>query len=75
MHLILNMWSGFQKVAECMKQAAGLLERKTSHDMDFAHSLIAEALTISSYSEKLLQMKVDVLLMVCISAIVTTYNL
>ncbi|KAL3850149.1 hypothetical protein ACJIZ3_012031 [Penstemon smallii] len=52
-----------QKVAECMKQASELLGRRTSSDIDSAVSLIAEALMISSYSEKLLQMKVDALLM------------
>ncbi|KAL3828215.1 hypothetical protein ACJIZ3_017017 [Penstemon smallii] len=52
-----------QKVAECMKQAAELLARRTSNDINYAVGLIAEALLISSYSEKLLQMKVDALLM------------
>lgn len=56
---------GFQKVAECMKQAAELLGRKRSTDIDCAVSVISEGLMISSYSEKLLQMKVDALLMVC----------
>lgn len=35
--------------------------------MDCAVNIISEGLIISSYSEKLLQMKVDALLMVCIS--------
>ncbi|KAK6144065.1 hypothetical protein DH2020_020885 [Rehmannia glutinosa] len=52
-----------KKVAECMKQAAELLERRTSNDIDCAITVISEGLLISSYSEKLLQMKVDALLM------------
>ncbi|XP_011090144.1 uncharacterized protein LOC105170911 [Sesamum indicum] len=52
-----------KKVAECMKQAAELLERRTSSDIDIAISVISDGLTISSYSEKLLQMKVNALLM------------
>ncbi|PIN17696.1 hypothetical protein CDL12_09641 [Handroanthus impetiginosus] len=45
-----------------MKQAAELLGRSTSGDTDSAVSVISEGLIISSYSEKLLQMKVDALL-------------
>ncbi|KAK4408293.1 Ubiquitin carboxyl-terminal hydrolase 24 [Sesamum angolense] len=52
-----------KKVAECMKQAAELLERRTSSDIDIAISVISDGLTISSYSEKLLQMKVNAFLM------------
>ncbi|KAI3461136.1 hypothetical protein Pfo_017799 [Paulownia fortunei] len=52
-----------KKVAECMKQAAELLGRRTSSDIDCAITVISEGLMISSYSEKLLQMKVDALLM------------
>ncbi|KAL9143189.1 hypothetical protein ABFS82_14G219800 [Erythranthe guttata] len=52
-----------EKVAEYMKQAAELLRRKTSNDIDSAVSVISEGLMISSYSEKLLQMKVEALLM------------
>ncbi|KAG8370996.1 hypothetical protein BUALT_Bualt13G0041200 [Buddleja alternifolia] len=52
-----------KKVAGCMKQAAELLGRRTSDDIDSAVSVISEALMISSSSEKLLQMKADALLM------------
>lgn len=52
-----------QKVAELIKQAAELLGRRTSSDSDSAISVIGEALMISPYSEKLLQMKLDALLM------------
>ncbi|KAL0390783.1 UNVERIFIED_CONTAM: Ubiquitin carboxyl-terminal hydrolase 24 [Sesamum calycinum] len=52
-----------KKVAECMKQAAELLERRTSSDIDIAITVISDGLTISSYSEKLLQMKVNAFLM------------
>ncbi|KAL6563750.1 hypothetical protein OROGR_002709 [Orobanche gracilis] len=52
-----------KKVEECMKQATELLLRKTTNDIDCAVTAISEGLQISSYSEKLLQMKVDALLM------------
>lgn len=52
-----------KKVAECMSQAAELLGRRSTNDIDCAISIISEGLMISSYSEKLLQMKVDSLLM------------
>ncbi|XP_052185716.1 uncharacterized protein LOC127797154 isoform X2 [Diospyros lotus] len=52
-----------QKVFECMKQSTGLLQRGISCDAESALGVIIEALTISSYSEKLLQMKGDALLM------------
>ncbi|KAL3620377.1 hypothetical protein CASFOL_035289 [Castilleja foliolosa] len=52
-----------KKVAECMKQAAELLGRRTPNDIDYARTVISEGLQISSYSEKLLRMKVDVFFM------------
>ncbi|KAL8480013.1 hypothetical protein ACS0TY_026810 [Phlomoides rotata] len=52
-----------KKVAECMEQGAEHLRRRTLSDIECAVGLISEGLTISSYSEKLLQMKVDALLM------------
>lgn len=52
-----------KKVAECMSQAAELFGRRSTSDIDCAVSIISEGLMISSYSEKLLQMKVDALLM------------
>ncbi|XP_073063686.1 uncharacterized protein [Primulina eburnea] len=52
-----------QKAGELIKQAAELLRRRTCSDSDSAISVIGEALMISPYSEKFLQMKVDALLM------------
>ncbi|KAI8526133.1 hypothetical protein RHMOL_Rhmol13G0285100 [Rhododendron molle] len=52
-----------QKVSECMKQSAELLRQRTSSDAESALGVIAQALTISSYCEKLLEMKADALLM------------
>lgn len=52
-----------QKVSECMNQAAELLRQSTPADAESALVLIAEALIISSYSEKLLEMKAEALLM------------
>lgn len=60
----LSFLTGFQKVADLIKQAAELLGGRTSSDSDSAISVIGEALMISPYSEKLLQMKVEALLMV-----------
>lgn len=60
-----------QKVTECIKQSAELLQRKTSSDAECALSLITEALTTSAYSKKLLEVKVDALLVVFVT---TTSN-
>ncbi|XP_051120559.1 uncharacterized protein LOC127244182 isoform X2 [Andrographis paniculata] len=51
-----------KKVAECIKQAADLLGRRSSGDVDCAVSAISDGLRISPYSYKLFQMKVDALL-------------
>ena len=48
-----------------MKQCTEL-PRKTFDDLECALRVIDEALRISSYSEQLLQMKADTLLMVCV---------
>lgn len=50
-----------------MIQAAELLGRRSTSDIDCAVSIISEGLMISSYSEKLLQMKADALLKVHIN--------
>ncbi|GFZ20709.1 heat shock protein DnaJ with tetratricopeptide repeat-containing protein [Actinidia rufa] len=50
-----------QKVSEFMKQSAELLQRRTSSDAESALGVIAQALTISSCCEKLLEMKADAL--------------
>lgn len=56
----------FQKVTQCLKQCTEL-PRRTPEELEFALKVIDEALQISSYSEQLLQMKADTLLMVCIT--------
>ncbi|KAH1033612.1 hypothetical protein J1N35_045786 [Gossypium stocksii] len=50
-----------QKVSECMHQSTELLQRRTSDGGESALELIAEALKISMYSEKLLEMKAEAL--------------
>lgn len=47
-----------------MKQCVELLQRRRQSDADLALGAISEALTISTYSEKLLEMKADALLLV-----------
>ncbi|XP_050227198.1 uncharacterized protein LOC126676908 [Mercurialis annua] len=48
-----------QKVAEHMDQSAKLLDKRTSDAASSALDLIAEALSISPYSESLLEMKAE----------------
>ncbi|KAK6925573.1 DnaJ domain [Dillenia turbinata] len=50
-----------EKVSECLARCAELLQWKTSVAAENALELIAEALEISSYSEKLLKMKAEAL--------------
>ncbi|KAK8543377.1 hypothetical protein V6N13_136111 [Hibiscus sabdariffa] len=50
-----------QKLSECMHRSAELLQRRTSDDAESALELIAEALKISLYSEKLHEMKAEAL--------------
>ncbi|KAA8549812.1 hypothetical protein F0562_001496 [Nyssa sinensis] len=52
-----------QKVSECMSQSADLLRRRTSSGAESALKVIAEALTISSNSEKFNEMKAEALFM------------
>ncbi|KAK3029324.1 hypothetical protein RJ639_038422 [Escallonia herrerae] len=52
-----------QKVLEYLKQSAELLEQQTCSDAECALEIIDKALIISSYSEKLREMKADALLM------------
>lgn len=52
-----------QKVSECMKQSAELLQQRTSSDAESALGVIAQALEISPYYEKLLEMKANALFM------------
>nr|KJB55398.1 hypothetical protein B456_009G074200 [Gossypium raimondii] len=51
-----------QKLSECIHQSAVLLQSKTSDDAETALEVIAEALQMSSYSEELLEMKAEALL-------------
>lgn len=48
-----------------MKQSAELLKQRTTDAAVTALEKIAEGLSISSYSEKLLEMKAEALFMVC----------
>ncbi|KAM3398426.1 hypothetical protein P3S68_001941 [Capsicum galapagoense] len=52
-----------QRVSECMKQCVELLQRRRQSDAELALGLVSEALTISTYSAKLLEFKADALLM------------
>lgn len=54
-----------QKVSDVINHSAQLLQRRTSSDAERALEHINEALMISSYSEKLLEMKAEALLMLC----------
>lgn len=55
----------WQKASEFMDRSAGLLLQKTFSDAENALGVIAEALVISPYSEKLLESKAEALFMVC----------
>ncbi|XP_031272500.1 uncharacterized protein LOC116130971 [Pistacia vera] len=52
-----------QKVSECMQRSAEHLQNKTLNDAQSALAVIDEALLISYYSEKLLEMKAEALFM------------
>ncbi|KAI9083235.1 hypothetical protein K1719_034767 [Acacia pycnantha] len=52
-----------QKVLEFINHSVELLQRRTTSDTDSALEQIKEALMISSYSEKLLEMKAEALFM------------
>ncbi|XP_047159020.1 TPR repeat-containing thioredoxin TTL1-like [Vigna umbellata] len=54
-----------QKVSDVINHSAQLLLRRTSTEAERALEHIDEALMISSYSEKLLEMKAEVLLTLC----------
>lgn len=58
------MHFSLQKVAECTRRSAELMEQKTDDAALSALDLIAEAVSISLYSEKLLEMKAEALIMV-----------
>ncbi|KAL4334862.1 hypothetical protein GQ457_07G043330 [Hibiscus cannabinus] len=51
-----------QKLTECIQQSALLLQSKSSVDAEAALEVIAEALQISVYSDQLLEMKAEALL-------------
>ncbi|GAB4856009.1 hypothetical protein Ancab_024648 [Ancistrocladus abbreviatus] len=62
--LLLEASDGLQKaekVSECMDHSAELLQRRTPKDVEGALEVIAEALIISPYSDKLLEMKAEAL--------------
>lgn len=50
-----------QKVSDCINHSAELLTSRASEDAERALEIIAEALTISVYSEKLIEMKAQTL--------------
>ena len=54
------------KVTKCIKQYTEL-PRRTSDELESALRVINEALQISNFSEQLLQMKADILIMVCVT--------
>ncbi|CAI8617231.1 unnamed protein product [Vicia faba] len=54
-----------QKVSDFINHSAELLQRRTSSETERALEHINEALMISMYSEKLLEMKAEALLMLC----------
>nr|KYP52644.1 DnaJ isogeny subfamily C member 7 [Cajanus cajan] len=54
-----------QKVSELINHSDELLQRRTAADAERALEHINEALMISSYSEKLLEMKAEALYMLC----------
>lgn len=56
-----------QKIAKYTNRSAKLLEQRTSDAALSALEIIAEALSISLYSEKLLEMKAEALFMVCMA--------
>lgn len=58
------MYFSLQKVAECARLSSELIEQKTDNAALSALDLIAEAVSISLYSEKLLEMKAEALFMV-----------
>lgn len=51
-------------MVECINNAAELLKKRTSDAAGTALELLTSALSISSYSEKLLQMKAEALCLV-----------
>ncbi|XP_071690689.1 uncharacterized protein [Rutidosis leptorrhynchoides] len=51
-----------RKLTECIKQY-NELSRRTPEDLEFALKVVEDALQLSSYSEQLLRMKADILLM------------
>lgn len=62
---LICVFTGYQKVSVCMNRCAELMQRSTSNDAETALEVIAEALTLSSFSEKLLEMKANALFLVC----------
>lgn len=54
-----------QRAFECMHEAGCRLQLRTSADVEKALEILNESLLISPYSEKLLTMKAEALLMVC----------
>lgn len=64
--LLMGDFPDWQKVVKCTNYSAELLQQRTSDAASNALTIITEALSISSYSEKLLKMKGEALCMVCL---------
>lgn len=58
-HLIL------QRVSEWMKQSTELMQQRNSNASESALGVISNALTLSAYCEKLLELKAEALFVVC----------
>lgn len=71
----LIMWLCYwQKVAKCTNRSTELLEQRTFDAALSALEIIDESLSISLYSEKLLEMKAEALYMVCDNSIYFSVN-
>lgn len=66
---LIVIFFGSQKVAECMCKSAKHLQEVTYDAARVALENVADALSISRYSEKLLEMKGEALCIVCVVAI------
>lgn len=70
---VIYVISYLQKVAEYMNRSAKLLEQKTTDAALSALEIVSEALSISEYSEKLLEMKAEALCLVCLCEHISLY--
>ena len=66
---LISVFNGWQKVSELINHSDELLQRRIAADAERVLKHINEALMMSSYSEKLLEMKAEALFMVRISVL------